>query len=76
MRFYQSLKGPLKIYQEGSVYVIGIKHTSQMGTVVHNCVHTDDYIFVVFASLELAKEAAKKLNEIRTIPIGKRIEVG
>lgn len=75
MRFYQSLK-TLKIHKVGEVYVIGIKHTSLGGTVIHNCVHNDDYVFVVYPSLERAKEAAKALMELRKIPLMTRIEVG
>lgn len=77
MRFYQSLKGPLKIYSVEGGYVIGIKHDSNFGgTVAHNCVHNDSYVFVLYSSLELAKAAAEKIMELRKIPIRQRIEVG
>lgn len=77
MRFYQSLRGPLKIYQVEGGYVIGIKHDSNFGgTVAHNCVHNDAYMFVLYSSMEQAKEAAERIMELRKIPIRQRIEVG
>lgn len=74
-RFYQSLKGPLKIYEVNNGWIIGIKYVSVAGATIHNCVHNDDYMFVVYPSLEAAKEAAKTIMELRQIPLARRIVV-
>lgn len=75
MRAYQVIKNPLKIYQVEGGWIIGVKYESMAGTAYHNCVHTDDGKFVVYNSLEAAKEAAKTITELRNIPLLRRIEV-
>lgn len=57
------------------MWVIGIKHKSLGGTVVHNCVHTDDYVYVTYPTAEAARKAAETIMELRKVPLVNRIEV-
>jgi hypothetical protein len=75
MRFYISLKTQLKILPVEGGYVIGVKHLSVGGTAIHNCVHNDGYVFVVYPTIESAREAAKHIMELRKIPLRNRLEV-
>ena len=75
MRFYQSLRIPLKIIEVDGGYIIGFKHTSVAGTVAHNAIHNDNYVFVVYPSKEQAKAAAEHIMALRKIPLINRIVV-
>lgn len=72
---YQSLKHPLKIIAVDGGFIIGLKYTSVAGTVAHNCVHNDSYVFVVYPTKDEAQAAAEKIMELRKIPLRKRLEV-
>lgn len=70
-RFYQKVRVKLSILKVDGGYIIGYKH---LGT-SHNFVHRDDFVFVIYPSLERAKEAAKAISSLRSIPLRHKLKV-